>query len=123
MKIVSTAGARWRFIRAIWYSYSKSATARRPRRMTLAPAFLAKSTTRPRKARTSTRGSSSSGRTDERHALLFAEERLLGDVHRDADDKPVHELQRAADEVGVTVGDRVEAPGVQGGLRHQRGER
>src|SRR5256886_10945417 len=40
---VSIPGARLRFIRAIWNSYSKSLTARRPRTITAAPAARAKS--------------------------------------------------------------------------------
>src|SRR5678809_134160 len=44
MNTVSSPGARWRFISAIWYSYSKSLTARRPRITTLAFTLRANST-------------------------------------------------------------------------------
>src|SRR6185369_4218863 len=57
MNTVSRRGLRWRFMSAIWYSYSKSLTARRPRISRLAPTSRAKSTRRPPKDRTSMRGS------------------------------------------------------------------
>ncbi len=43
---------------AIWYSYSKSATARSPRIESVAPALRAKSTSSPSNSATSTRSSS-----------------------------------------------------------------
>ena len=55
-KMVSSVGARCRFMSAIWNSYSKSATARRPRTESVAPTSRAKSTSSPWKCRTSTRG-------------------------------------------------------------------
>ncbi len=54
MKNVSMSGARLRFMRAIWNSYSKSEMARKPRMTTPVPWARAKSTSRPSKARTST---------------------------------------------------------------------
>src|SRR4029077_14416700 len=54
---VSTPGARLRFISAIWNSYSKSLTARRPRTISVAPAARTKSASRPSNGRTSTRAS------------------------------------------------------------------
>src|SRR5690606_36051754 len=53
-KIVSTSGIRWRFMPAIWNSYSKSVTARRPRTTTSAFCCLTKFTSRPEKLVTST---------------------------------------------------------------------
>src|SRR5467141_125735 len=44
---VSIFGARLRFINAIWNSYSKSDTARKPRMITEAPTFLANSASSP----------------------------------------------------------------------------
>ena len=40
MNTVSRLGDRWRFISAIWNSYSKSLTARSPRMISDAPTFL-----------------------------------------------------------------------------------
>src|SRR4029077_9814965 len=57
-KTVSMPGARLRFMRAIWNSYSKSLTARKPRTITVAPAARANSASSPSKDRTSTPGSS-----------------------------------------------------------------
>src|SRR5205809_296601 len=54
---VSIPGARLRFISAIWNSYSKSLTARRPRTITDAPTERANSASSPSNARTSTLGS------------------------------------------------------------------
>src|SRR3954468_13877148 len=64
MKTVSRPADRWRFMRAIWYSYSKSLTARSPRINTFAPTSRAKSTSSPLNWRTSTR------------ALLFTAARI-----------------------------------------------
>src|SRR3989449_1890085 len=50
-------GARLRFMSAIWNSYSKSLTARRPRTITVAPTAMANSASSPSKERTSTLGS------------------------------------------------------------------
>src|SRR2546430_11922117 len=55
-KTVSTPGARLRFMSAIWNSYSKSLTARRPRTIRVAPAARTKSASSPSNDRTSTRG-------------------------------------------------------------------
>src|SRR4051812_17769577 len=44
---VSILGARFRFMSAIWNSYSKSETARSPRMITEAPTFLANSASTP----------------------------------------------------------------------------
>src|SRR5206468_2251752 len=52
---VSIFGARFRFINAIWNSYSKSDTARSPRIITEAPTFLANSASNPSNDCTSTR--------------------------------------------------------------------
>ncbi len=52
-KTVSSLGASVRFIRAIWNSYSKSLTARRPRTITVAPTERAKFTSKPSNDRTS----------------------------------------------------------------------
>ena len=46
-KMVSTSGARRRFINAIWNSNSKSDTARNPRTMTWAFSAVTKSTSKP----------------------------------------------------------------------------
>src|SRR5205823_2742401 len=54
---VSTPGARLRFMSAIWNSYSKSLTARRPRTISVAPAARTKAASRPSNDRTSTLGS------------------------------------------------------------------
>ena len=53
MNTVSTSGMSWRFMPAIWNSYSKSLTARRPRTTTLPPCSTTKSRSRPRNAITS----------------------------------------------------------------------
>src|SRR6266850_735739 len=53
MNTVSSVGSRWRFISAIWNSYSKSDTARRPRIRALARRRRAYSTSRPSKVSTS----------------------------------------------------------------------
>ena len=54
MNTVSTSGINWRFMPAIWNSYSKSLTARRPRTTTLPPISTTKSRNSPRNAVTST---------------------------------------------------------------------
>src|SRR2546423_2728846 len=53
MNTVSSVGSRWRFINAIWNSYSKSDTARRPRMSALARRRRAYSTSSPSKVSTS----------------------------------------------------------------------
>ena len=55
-------GARLRFMSAIWNSYSKSLTARRPRTITVAPTAQAKSASSPSNDRTSTLASSTACR-------------------------------------------------------------
>src|ERR1700754_1678648 len=59
---VSAWGIRWRFMLASWNSYSKSDTARRPRRTTPAPISATKWASRQSKPRTSTLGRSASAR-------------------------------------------------------------
>src|SRR6202022_2199280 len=54
MNTVSNPSDRWRFINAIWNSYSKSLTALSPRMLSVAPTFLAKSTSSPSNWVTST---------------------------------------------------------------------
>ena len=68
MKTVSTRGLSRRFISAIWNSYSKSETARRPRITVRAPMRSMKSTSRPEKlsTRQSGRSASSSRRVSTR---------------------------------------------------------
>ncbi|CPH90283.1 Uncharacterised protein [Bordetella pertussis] len=56
MNMVSTSGSRWRFMPAIWNSYSKSDTARRPRMMTRPFWSRTKSFSKPPKLCTSTLG-------------------------------------------------------------------
>src|SRR5690606_1602881 len=53
---VSTSGIRWRFMLAIWNSYSKSDTARRPRSSTPAPTSRTKCASSVSNPRTSTFG-------------------------------------------------------------------
>src|SRR5690606_38795670 len=57
---VSTSGIRWRFMLAIWNSYSKSDTARRPRSSTPAPTSRTKYASSESKPRTSTCGCAAS---------------------------------------------------------------
>ena len=99
---------------AIWNSYSKSLTARRPRTFTLAPASPREIDSSPSNARTSTRGSSLVSRANESDALLDGEQRHLADVARDRDDHAIGERARALDEVLVPVRDGVERTRVQG---------
>src|SRR4051795_2451612 len=54
---VSSEGWSWRFINAIWVSYSKSLTARRPRMIMVAPTRLANSANNPSKDSKTTRSS------------------------------------------------------------------
>src|SRR5207302_1911741 len=58
------------------------------------------------------------GRTDQLEALLDREERLaLLRVGCHRDDQLVEDAERAVDHVQVSVGERVEAPGIDGDLR------
>src|ERR1043165_136445 len=101
MNTVSIFGDRWRFINAIWYSYSKSLTARRPRISSVArevhqqPAEALRLDPRVFRERIA----------DHAHSLLDAEEGLLGRIGRDGDDQMVDEAERADDEILVSAGD------------------
>src|SRR5207244_3682167 len=61
-KALSLPGARLRCMSAIWNSYSKSLTARKPRTITVAPAARANSASSPSNDRTSTLGSATACR-------------------------------------------------------------
>ena len=115
MNTVSSLGDRWRFMSAIWYSYSKSLTARRPRMSSCAPTSRAKSTSRPLKlSHLDARLAVEQRRANELDALLDGEQRLLRRVGRDGDDEPVDELEAAVHEIFVSARDRIEAAGVDG---------
>src|SRR5207248_9330498 len=45
---------------------------------------------------------------DHRHAFVDIEERPLADVGRDADDQPIDQARRPADDVGMAIGDGIE---------------
>src|SRR6059036_2852533 len=113
-------GARLRFMSAIWNSYSKSLTARRPR--TISRSRRAGEVGEQPVERPHLHAGIVDRLPDQRHALLEGEERLLRQVHRHGDDHAVGEGPGAADEVLVTARDRVERPGVNGdagpGSRH-----
>ena len=108
---------------AIWNSYSKSETARRPRMIT---------------ERFDRDGEMHQQRVEGPHldpaarrlvgdmrdlvahdldALVGGEERPLAGVARDADDQLIDDLDRAQDDVGVAVGDRVEGAGIDADAR------
>ena len=102
---------------AIWNSYSKSETARRPRMITLAPTDSAKCISSVSKARTSMRFGVAVFEMGDLVAhdldpLVGREERPLAVIAGDADHQPVDELGRAQDDVGMAVGDRVEGAGI-----------
>ena len=112
MNTVSTRGLRRRFISAIWNSYSKSETARRPRTTARAPTWSMKSTSRPEKL--STRHSV--GRRPSRGSTRSAPRRrtagCLPLVAQHRHDHLVEQRTATLDDVEVAVVHGVERPGV-----------
>ena len=97
---------------AIWNSYSKSETARRPRRITRAPCARTNSMSSVEKPTTSTLAIRREHLARHRDALVGREERLLGLAVGDADDDPVEQLRRAPHQVLVAARDRIERSGI-----------
>ena len=97
---------------ASWISVSKSEIARRPRTIERAPRARQKSTVRPSKVATSTRGDVGrpgvEGGPDDRHPPLGVEEGRLARVAEDGHDDLVEDRGRPADHVEVAVRDGVE---------------
>ena len=107
---------------AIWYSYSKSLTARSPRisdRRVHAAREIHEQALEL--ANLDARLVANRG-ANELHPLLDREQRLLGDVDGDGDDEAIDESETAADEVLVAARDRVERAGVEGDSGHGAGE-
>ena len=101
-------GCSWRFISAIWNSYSKSLTARSPRTTIEAPTFRANSASSPSNDSKATRGSSPIVACSNASRSATREERLLRRVDRDRDDDPVGERQAPPDQVLVAPRRRIE---------------
>ena len=101
----------------IWNSYSKSATARRPRTMIVAPDLLGRSASagvskggpRSRPRRRAGRSRPRPGRTRSSRVNIGPLSALIGH----ADHQLVDQLHRPADDVEVAVGDRVEGAGIE----------
>ena len=112
---VSTSGISWRFMPAIWNSYSKSLTARRPRTTTLPPWPTTKSRSRPRKAITSTFGylAASSAAISSRSAMREHRALVVAGGHRQ--DQALEQPAGAAHQVFVAQRHRVEGARVDGG--------
>ena len=114
MNTVSIFDVQPRFISAIWNSNSKSDTARRPADddLRLAPRDVVDEQAvervhfdvrlfledRPR----------------DLDPLGHREQRRLLRVHQDRDDDPIEQARAARDDVHVTVGQRIERPGIDG---------
>src|SRR6059058_3607669 len=104
MKTVSKFSDMWRFISAIWNSYSKSLTARRPRMLSLAPIFLAKSTSSPSNCVTSTcLLSAVAARMS--YPFFGREQRALRGIHGDRHNEVIDELAAPLDQVLVAARD------------------
>ena len=111
-------------MRAIWNSYSKSLTARRPRTTIEAPDLpCANSASSPSNDSNETRGSSPTVGAEHRQPLLHREERLLRRVDGDGDDHPVGQGQAPADQVLVALRRRIERAGVDRDAVMGRGRR
>jgi hypothetical protein len=82
MNTVSMRGLRWRFMRAIWNSYSKSEMARRPRTITVAPIFFRVVHEQARERVHLDPRLPREGLADDLHPLLHREERLLLGLRR-----------------------------------------
>src|SRR4026209_2336894 len=122
MNTVSSVSSRCRFMSAIWNSYSKSDTARRPRISALAR--------RPRAAKQRA-GPPPAGVLDEQtvecihldvrvfaehlpndlDALLGGKQRLLFGVDQHGDDDSLEQMRAAENDVDMTVRQRIERPG------------
>ena len=114
-KTVSTSGMSWRFMPAIWNSYSKSLTARRPRTTTLPPCSTTKSRSRPRNAITSTFGYLRGELGGDVEPLGDREHRALVVAGRDGDEQALEQPAGAAHQVLVAERHRIEGAGVDGG--------
>src|SRR5882724_224644 len=143
MKRVSIPGSSFRFMLAIWNSYSKSLTARSPRSTVFTPSSCANLTRRPENVFTLTRESPSTASLSRstrssmlktaslagflstatiRPSNIFIQRGLkmfgvLGRVLEHRDDQAVEHLQSALDDAQVPVGRRVEGARVQGDPR------
>ena len=112
MKTVSTRGFRRRFISAIWNSYSKSETARRPRTIVRAPTRSMKSTSRPEKL--STRQKPSPPTSSRIISTRSSTEKsgAFSSLSQHRHDHLVEHRPAARDDVEVAVVERVERAGV-----------
>ena len=88
-------------MRAIWNSYSKSLTARRPRTTTEAPDLLGEVGQQPFEGLDRDPGLGADGGAEHRQPLLHREERLLGGIGGHRDDDPVGQREAPADQVLV----------------------
>ena len=119
---VSTSGASFALLCASESSTSKSVRPRRPRTIPVAPTRRQRSTVRPSNVVTSIpagpMGSSANACADDRDALVGSQQRDLARVLEDRDDQPVDEARRAADDVDMAVGERVEGARVDRDLHY-----
>ena len=100
---------------ANWNSYSKSASARRPRTITVGAAAAAEIDEQAVELLELEPIAGVGHRVaDEPDALVGGEQRLLALVGRDRDDHVVEQAQRALEDVEVAVRDRIERPGIDG---------
>src|SRR5438105_9400024 len=60
------------------------------------------------------------GGANQRNPLFERKQRLLRDIDCDGHDELIHELERAMDQVFVTLRDRVETPGIDGDALHRK---
>ena len=91
---VSTSGIRWRFMLASWNSYSKSDTARRPRRITPPPRSRTKCASRQSKPRISTCGIEGDRLSASTMRIASGEGRALARAFCDSDHHPVEQRAR-----------------------------
>ena len=111
-KIVSTVASSLRFISAIWNSNSKSETARKPRMTARAFCCIGEFDQQSIERRDPHVVDAADGFLEKSEPLLESEERLLLVVMRDGHDHFVEKLSGALDYIEVTVGDRIEAAGI-----------
>ncbi len=117
--IVSMQGQRRALVAAIWNSYSKSETARRPRMITAAP-WLLREGHQQGVERVDLEPAAVDAIAvhqrlglvlDQPHAVVEREHRVLADVDRDREDQPVDHLGRAPDDVEMPLWIGSKVPG------------
>ena len=121
MNSVSTSGASRRLAIIIVSSAAMSVIGRTPRTMIRAPHCLTNVTARPLKVRISTFSRWAVASRISCVPLLGGEQRLLLDVHADADDQPVEQPARPLHHVEMAERDRVERAGIDGDAGRELG--